>query len=247
MTALSSFESPVRAAVFGAGGGIGAAFVDQLAADPRVARVAACARRPGPAANKVVPIAFDYDDPDSLKAAADAAAEDGPLHLVIVATGVLHDDATLRPERTWRALRPDALARAFAINAVGPMMIAKHALGHLATDGKSVFAVLSARVGSITDNRLGGWHAYRMSKAALNQGLQTLSVELARTNRCAVVAGLHPGTVDTALSSPFQSNVPDGKLFTPAHSAERLLSVIDGLTPAQSGGVFDWRGDRVPA
>jgi NAD(P)-dependent dehydrogenase (short-subunit alcohol dehydrogenase family) len=112
---------------------------------------------------------------------------------------------------------------------------------------RAVFAALSARVGSISDNRLGGWHSYRASKAALNMLLRNLAVELGRSHPQAVVAGLHPGTVDTGLSRPFQKGVADGKLFAPAYSAERLLAVLDGLTPADSGGVFAWDGARIPA
>ena len=124
-------------------------------------------------------------------------------------------------------------------------MIARHALDALDRRDKAVFAALSARVGSISDNRLGGWHGYRASKAALNQIIRTLSIELARKRPDAICAGLHPGTVDTGLSEPFQRNVPDGKLFTPDYAAERLLSVIDGLTAEQSGRCFDWAGEEI--
>jgi NAD(P)-dependent dehydrogenase (short-subunit alcohol dehydrogenase family) len=113
-------------------------------------------------------------------------------------------------------------------------------------DRRAVFAALSARVGSIGDNRLGGWHSYRASKAALNMILRNLAVELGRTHPQAVVAGLHPGTVDTGLSAPFQRGVKPEKLFTADHSAERLLTVLERLTPADSGGVFAWDGQRIP-
>ena len=113
-------------------------------------------------------------------------------------------------------------------------------------DRRAVFTALSARVGSIGDNRLGGWHSYRASKAALNMILRNLAVELGRTHPQAVVAGLHPGTVDTGLSAPFQKGVKPEKLFTADHSAERLLAVVDGLTPADSGGVYAWDGARIP-
>ena len=122
----------------------------------------------------------------------------------------------------------------------------KHFLPLMPRDRRAVFAALSARVGSIGDNRLGGWHSYRASKAALNMILKNLSIELARTHPQAVVAGLHPGTVDTALSVPFQKGVAADKLFTADYSASRLLAVLDGLTPADSGGVFAWDGARIP-
>jgi NAD(P)-dependent dehydrogenase (short-subunit alcohol dehydrogenase family) len=122
----------------------------------------------------------------------------------------------------------------------------KHFAPLMPRDRRAVFAALSARVGSIGDNRLGGWHSYRASKAALNMLLRNLAVELGRSHPQAVVAGLHPGTVDTGLSKPFQKAVAEGKLLTPAFSAERLLAVLDGLTPADSGGVFAWDGARIP-
>lgn len=128
-----------------------------------------------------------------------------------------------------------------------PALVAKHFLPLLARDRKSVFAALSARVGSISDNQLGGWHAYRASKAALNMLLRTFAIELARRNPRAVCVGLHPGTVDTGLSAPFQANVPEGKLFTPDFAAARLLEVVDRLKPDDSGHVFAWDGQLIPA
>lgn len=191
---------------------------------------------------------IDLEDEASI---ASAAAELGhavdAISLVVVATGILHNDGGLRPEKTWRALDPRAFETAFRINTVGPGLIAKHFLPLLTKDRKSVFAALSARVGSIDDNRLGGWHAYRASKAALNMLIKTLAIELAARNPNALCVGLHPGTVDTDLSKPFQANVPTEKLFAPAHSAAALLKVIDGLDAKDSGGVFAWDGTRIPA
>ena len=183
------------------------------------------------------------DETSIAQAAASVAAGPAPT-LVFVATGVLHHGHA--PERTWRALEAQHLVRDFQINAVGPALVAKHFLPLLPRDRRAAFAALSARVGSIGDNRLGGWHAYRASKAALNMILKTLSVELARTHPQAIVAGLHPGTVDTSLSAPFQRGVAPERLFTPDHSAERMLAVLDGLSPSDSGGVFAWDGSRMP-
>jgi NAD(P)-dependent dehydrogenase (short-subunit alcohol dehydrogenase family) len=195
---------------------------------------------------RVHPLTLDIEDEPSIRAAADAIRERVPaLHLVIVATGILHGDG-LEPEKTWRSLDPEALATAFRINAVGPALVAKHFLPLLARDRKAVFAALSARVGSISDNRLGGWHAYRTSKAALNMLIRTLAIELARVAPQALCVGLHPGTVNTGLSEPFQANVPEGRLFSPAFAAGRLLAVLDGLSPDQSGTVFAWDGQAVP-
>ena len=235
---LASFAPGLRALVFGAGGGIGAAFVTDLGAHPRVAKVYAAAR------SAEAPWQFDLTDEASIEAVAKAAAAEGPLDLVLVATGVLHGPA-LRPEKTWRSLDAAALAEAFAINATGPALIAKHTLGLLRRDAKSAFACLSARVGSIEDNRLGGWHAYRASKAALNMLVRSCAVELHQRNPGALCVALHPGTVDTRLSQPFQGGVDPDKLFTPTMSARALLGVLDRLTPADSGRLFAWDGQPI--
>lgn len=242
---MQSFTAPLHVAVIGASGGIGRAFVAALAADAAVARVHACSRRPMANDGKVCGHALDLEDETSIATAASGIG-DTPLDLVIVATGVLHDTAGLRPEKTWRHLEAGQLQRAFAVNAIGPALVAKHLLPKLRRDHKAVFAALSARVGSIEDNRFGGWHAYRASKAALNQLLRTLAIELARKRPDAVCVGLHPGTTDTDLSRPFQANVPEGKLFSPDFAAARMLAVIDGLGPADSGGLFAWDGARIP-
>jgi NAD(P)-dependent dehydrogenase (short-subunit alcohol dehydrogenase family) len=240
---LASLREDYRAMIFGAGGGIGAALCAAIAADPRCAQLYSGARRPlaGTSA-KVAPFLFDLTDESSIAEAAGQAGAKGPLDLVIVATGMLQK-GDVRPEKSWRALEAAALAQLFAINSTGPALIAKHTLGRLGRTDKAVFAALSARVGSIDDNRLGGWHAYRASKAALNMLLRNFAIELARTHKQAVCVGLHPGTVDTALSQPFQTNVPE--LFTPETSASHLLAVIDALTPAQSGQALAWDGARI--
>ncbi|MFP4127129.1 MAG: SDR family NAD(P)-dependent oxidoreductase [Alphaproteobacteria bacterium] len=242
---MRSLVDGARAVVIGASGGIGAAMVKALAQDDRIARIDALARRPLEAGGKVRTDTIDVTDEASIETVA-ARLGDGPLDLVLVTTGILHDDAGLRPEKTWRHLDAAALARAYAINAIGPALVAKHLLPKLRRDHKAVFAALSARVGSIEDNRIGGWYAYRASKAALNQLLRTLAIELARRWPEAVCVGLHPGTTDTALSAPFQTNVPEGKLFTPAFVAERLLAVVDELDATASGGLYAWDGARLP-
>lgn len=246
MTLLPSFNSDMRVAVFGASGGIGAALVAHLANDKQVAHVHAGARGAAHIVSaKVTPFQFDLTDESSIADAAARFAADGALDLVIVATGVLHD-GSFQPEKSWRDISADAFARAFAVNATGPTLIAKHCLPLLARDRRAAFAALSARVGSIEDNTLGGWTAYRASKAALHQIVRTCAIELARKNKTALCVALHPGTVDTPLSTPFQRGVTPEKLFTPAYSAERLLSVIDGLSPADSGQAFAWDGARIP-
>lgn len=243
---LLSLRDGFGAAVFGARGGVGGALVRALCADPRCAVVYAGARAGyAPADQKVRPFTFDLLAEQSIASAADSMIANGAVQLVVVATGILHD-ATMTPEKTWRALSPEVLGRAFAINAIGPALIAKHMLGRFPKNEKTVFAALSARVGSISDNRLGGWHAYRASKAALNMLVRNAAIELARSNRSSVCVTLHPGTVETPLSRPFQDGVRTGKLLTPDTSASHLLGVIDQLTPTQSGGLFAWNGQQIP-
>jgi NAD(P)-dependent dehydrogenase (short-subunit alcohol dehydrogenase family) len=157
---------------------------------------------------------------------------------------LLHD-ADLAPERASRELDQGKLLRQFAVNAVGPALVAKHFVPLLPRQGRSVFAALSARVGSIGDNRLGGWYGYRASKSALNMLIRTLSIELGRTHPEAICVALHPGTVDTDLSKPFQKNVAADQLFSPEQSAAHLLTVIDQLTPMHSGRCFAWDGTEI--
>lgn len=234
-TGLDSFARGGVAVVFGAGGGIGAALVDAIEARDRFEHVLAFGRRTSPA--------IDLRDEASLERAAAFAADRGELRLVIVATGFLHDERQA-PEKNWRQLDAAGLARAFALNAIGPALIIKHVLPRLPRTGKSVFAALSARVGSIGDNRLGGWYAYRASKAALNQLVRTAAIELARRCPDAFCIALHPGTVATPLSAPFAAaGLP---VHAPSAAADHLLAVIDRLPTDASGGFFDWRGQRVP-
>jgi NAD(P)-dependent dehydrogenase (short-subunit alcohol dehydrogenase family) len=234
------------AVVFGASGGIGRALVEQLLSDGRYSRVITVARSSQPALhNDAVPAHADLTDETSIRAVAHQAAQLGTVRLVIVATGLLHDTSTT-PEKSWQSLDGEAMARSFAINSIGPALVAKHFLPLLPRSGRSVFAALSARVGSIGDNRLGGWYSYRASKAALNMLLRTLSIELARRAPEALCVGLHPGTVDTALSQPFASRNQTGRLFTPEESSTHLLQVIERLQPGDSGRVFAWDGSVIP-
>jgi NAD(P)-dependent dehydrogenase (short-subunit alcohol dehydrogenase family) len=246
---LDSFGNRLTTAVIGASGGIGGAFADLLGECPSVETVIRLSRTRGFSSHRDRPwFAVDLEDERSISGAAAAIKlAYGTLDLVIVATGILHDDQGLQPEKTWRALDADAMERAYRINAIGPALVAKHFLPLLAAERKAAFAALSARVGSIKDNQLGGWYAYRTSKAALNMILKTLSIELARRNPSAVCVGLHPGTVDTRLSEPFQRGVPESKLFSSRRSARCLLNVLNGLSPNQSGQVFAWDGQPIPS
>ncbi len=224
----------MKTIILGAGGGIGRALADALAA--RGDTVVGLGRGSEP------PV--DYDRPETVADAAAALAPGAPYDLIIVATGILHGEG-VTPEKSLRAIEADGLDRYFRVNATGPALVMRHFLPLLPKDRRGVFAALSARVGSIGDNRIGGWTGYRASKAALNQIVRTLSIELARTHPRALLVGLHPGTVDTALSAPFQRGVAPGTLFDAAHSARLLLGVVEGLAEADSGGCFDWSGARI--
>ena len=230
--ALASIPVGGIAAVIGAGGGIGQAFIGLLNRSDRFSRVVGFSRP-----------ALDLTSEASIAAAAAEIAGYGlPLRLVVVATGFLHGDG-MSPEKSWRELDPVQMAHGFAINAIGPALVMKHFLPLLPRTGKSVFAALSARVGSIGDNRLGGWYSYRASKSALNQFVRTASVELRRRQPEAICVALHPGTVDTRLSAPFAK--AGLEVGPPDLAAGRLLDCIDRLAPGDSGEFFDHLGERI--
>jgi NAD(P)-dependent dehydrogenase (short-subunit alcohol dehydrogenase family) len=244
-----------NALVQGASRGIGLALAGQLCERPDVARVIATARRPdaseGLAAlrarhgERLALVSLDVCDEDSIaRAAAEVGALAPRVHLLVNCAGVLHDARGLRPEKKLESVDPAALCRSFEVNAVGPLLVAKHFLPRLRHDERAVFASLSARVASIGDNRAGGWYAYRGAKAAQNMFTRTLAIELGRrAPRCIAVA-LHPGTVDTDLSRPFQRGVAPAKLFSPERAARQLLAVIDSLRPEDSGSFLAF--DRKP-
>ena len=246
MTMFLSFGEPIEALVVGANGGLGQAFVAALQADSNVQTVNAWSRNtPIVSDDKIITRTVAPDNEAQLAA---AMRQLGQLSLVIVATGALHNDAGLQPEKSRNAIDPAQMAESYRINTIIPALIAKHALAKLPRRGKAVFCVLSARVGSITDNQLGGWYSYRASKAALNQIVKCLGIELGRTHPEAVCIGLHPGTVDTALSRPFQPSLAaDHHLFQPAESVDRMLRVIDASTSVQSGSLLAWDGSIIPA
>lgn len=237
---------PRSAAVFGASGGIGRAICEGLAARGCTRIHAGSRAGAGPDVAGVMPFAFDLADEPSIAAAA-AAMKDDPPEWVIIATGVLTLPDGTGPERSYKRLEAGTMAEVFALNTIGPALIARNMLPLMPRGRPFTFAALSARVGSISDNRLGGWHSYRASKAALNMLLKNFALEMARTHPEGVVVGLHPGTVDSALSQPFQSGLAEGQLTRPQDAAANLIGVLAGLTPAQSGRVFDFRGEEVPA
>jgi NAD(P)-dependent dehydrogenase (short-subunit alcohol dehydrogenase family) len=164
--------------------------------------------------------------------------------MVIVATGILYENKIM-PEKSLRDLSAEKFLRLFEVNTILPALVLKHFIPRLNRENRSVFAALSARVGSISDNKLGGWYAYRASKVALNMIIKNAAIEIHRKNKQAIIVGLHPGTVDSNLSKPFQSNVPDGKLFTPDYSVKMLLEVLSNLTSESSGRCFSWEGKEV--
>ncbi len=242
---LKSFPAGSAALVVGAGGGIGRAVLDQLLDDPAFTTVFAWSRKPIANSHpKLRSSIVDITDETTIATAAASATLDeaSPLSLVFIATGLLHDDSALLPERSYKHIDAGSLQRSFAVNTIGPALVAKHLLANFGVKQRAVFAALSARVGSIEDNRLGGWYGYRASKAALNQVIKTLSREFARSRPHAIFVSLHPGTVDTPLSEPFQKNVPEGQLFSRQRAACHLLAVIDRLEPSDTGAFIAWDG-----
>ncbi|WP_226637241.1 SDR family NAD(P)-dependent oxidoreductase [Novosphingobium profundi] len=226
------------AVVIGASGGIGAAFEAALIEEGAFEVVHGFARSRRDEAH------IDLTDEASIEAAAARVAKGPPPSLVIVATGLLHE-GDKGPEKALRDLDPDWLAKTYAVNAIGPVLVAKHFLPLIPKGQRAVFAALSARVASISDNGLGGWHGYRASKAALNMMVRNLAIEEARRKSRTVVVALHPGTVDTPLSKPFQGNVPEGRLFDPERAALQLLDVIEDLKVPDSGKLFDYEGREI--
>lgn len=227
------------AVIIGASGGIGAALEAALIEEGAYDVVHGFARSRTGAQH------LDLTDEASIAAAAAHVAKGPAPTLVIVATGILHDGEH-GPEKALRELDPAWLARVHAINTIGPALVAKHFLPITPKTGRNVFAALSARVGSISDNKMGGWHGYRASKAALNMLVRTIAIEEKRRNDRAIVVALHPGTVDTALSKPFQGNVQPGRLFDTERAALQLLDVIEELKAPDTGKLFDFEGKEVP-
>jgi NAD(P)-dependent dehydrogenase (short-subunit alcohol dehydrogenase family) len=232
-------------AIIGAGGGIGSEFVRQFSEDKYIEKIYAFTGSDQKFTNdKVIINKIDIENEDSIKQASEIAGKDTPLDLVIVAVGMLHQDK-LMPEKTIKNLSKENFQQIYNINTIAPAIIAKHFLPKLNKDSKSIFTALSARVGSISDNKLGGWYAYRASKSALNMILKNLSIEINRSNKNAVIIGLHPGTVDSKLSKPFQAAVKEDKLFTAEYSVGKLITVIKNSTHEDSGKIFDYEGAEI--
>jgi len=229
---MNSLGEGYRALVIGASGALGAAFCELLNEDPRCSVVRELGRNSAPV--------LDLEKPDSIASAAVELAEEAPYQLILHAAGLLHRE-DIKPEKSYTSIKADALQAIFQVNTLGPALILRHFLPLL--DAHGAMAVLSAKVGSIGDNRLGGWYAYRASKAALNMLIKTAAIELARTRPQTRLLSLHPGTVISGLSQPFKG----ASAARPASLAAReLLSLIDRLAPADSGNFFAYNGERLP-
>jgi len=228
------FDHDYRALVIGASGAIGQAFVRALQDDPRCVHVEMVSRTHGSG--------FDLLDPGSLAAQAAVSAGGGPYHLIVDATGALTIDG-VGPEKSLAAVQPDVLAKSFQLNAIGPLMVLRH-FAPLLAPGPSIYAKLSARVGSIGDNHKGGWYGYRASKAALNMFLQTAAIELQRKQPALRVVALQPGTVRSNLSKPFSAGV--AKLLEPAESVAGMLAALRGLQARQGAHYVDYQGQEIP-
>ena len=242
---LDSFGGEIRAAVVGASGGIGRAFVEHLSERAEVVSVHACSRS-GAAfeADKVTSLSLDFMDEPSVESCAETIREAGGVNLIVIATGMLHDEG-VAPEKSLKDIGIADFSQILQINTIGPALVLKYFLPLIPKDKRSVTTALSARVGSITDNGLGGWYAYRASKSALNMVIKNAAIETGRRYKQAVIAGIHPGTVDTDLSKPFQGNVPEGKLFSPEYSTACMLNVLNGLGAEDSGKCFDYAGQEI--
>jgi NAD(P)-dependent dehydrogenase (short-subunit alcohol dehydrogenase family) len=231
------------ALVIGSGGGIGAALVEALQ-DRSTANGFDLVL----SLNRSSAVPIDYTQPATVEAAARSVAAacadaNADLRFIMVATGFLHGPQG-QPERSWSHLDPEYLAHVFLINAIGPALVMKHFLPLLPKQGRVVTGFISAKVGSIGDNALGGWYGYRASKAALNQLVKTSAIEMNRRNKEAVCIAMHPGTVATGLSEPFQKT---GLNVRPAsEAAGDLLRVLSERSPQDSGGLFDYLGERLP-
>jgi NAD(P)-dependent dehydrogenase (short-subunit alcohol dehydrogenase family) len=217
-----------NALIIGASGGIGAALVTAL--ETRGVAVTGLSRSGD---------GLDVTDESSVEGILGAL--DGPFDLIFVATGALEQDG-MGPEKALRQLSPEAMVAQFKLNCMGPSLVLKHAMRLLPRDRECRFAALSARVGSIGDNGMGGWYSYRTAKAALNQMIHGGAIELARTHKRSICVALHPGTVETPLTAKYADGHPT---VTPEQAAKNLLGVLDGLTPDQTGLFFDWQGEQV--
>ena len=246
----------INAMVVGATQGIGLGFVRALLADRRVKRICCTyrseetlgelSRLQQEHGERVVCLQLDVTDESQIAAAMrQLKASCSELHLALYCVGVLHE-GDLAPEKSLRHLNSENLLYSFQVNSIGAALLAKHLAPLFKRDTPSIFAAISAKVGSIGDNRLGGWYGYRASKAALNMFMKTIAIEYGRRCPKTIVVALHPGNPDTRLSKPFQDNVPPRQLFSVGHTVNLLLGVMAKLGPEDSGEFYSWNGNRLP-
>ena len=231
-------------AIIGSSGAIGRAFLDAYIADKEISNIYSISRTEVELNDeRIIHINIDVTDEVSVKAAASKIGENR-LDKLIVATGILHTEL-FGPEKSIKDIKIENFVKIFSVNAFGPALIGKYFLPLMKKDKKSIAAFLSARVGSISENKLGGWYAYRASKSALNQIIKNFSIESKRTNPAGIIIGLQPGTVKSKLSEPFQKNVKKGKLLLPKDSVKSLIKVIESVMQNDSGKIFDWKGEEI--
>jgi NAD(P)-dependent dehydrogenase (short-subunit alcohol dehydrogenase family) len=232
-------------AIIGSSGAIGSQLVEQLHKSYPLATIHAFSRiKNKENTDHITYYALDYSSEANIQEAADNAAQLDPLDLVVITTGTLHKN-DIMPEKSIQDLSKENLTYIYYVNTILPSLIGKYFLPKFDKQAPGIFSALSARVGSICDNKLGGWYSYRASKAALNMIMKNFSIEMKRTHKNLIIAGLHPGTVDSNLSAPFQSRVPKDKLFSPTFSAQSLIAVLNKLTIVDSGKCFAWDGKEI--
>jgi NAD(P)-dependent dehydrogenase (short-subunit alcohol dehydrogenase family) len=232
--------------VLGASGAIGGALIRTLLDSATTRQIFALSRKPIEIVDpRVSALAIDLENETSLIQAANACQVEGGVDLIINTIGILHEGDNIRPEKGLKELDPETMARMFKVNTIGPALVMKHFSPLLARDRRAIIASLSARVGSIGDNKTGGWYSYRASKAALNQLIRTASIELAARRPHVICVGLHPGTVRSAMSEPFLQRYTKNEIFEPETAATALLCVLASLTPAQTGKIFAWDGQEI--
>ncbi|MEC4816862.1 MAG: SDR family NAD(P)-dependent oxidoreductase [Scytonema sp. PMC 1069.18] len=244
------------ALIVGASQGIGLGFVQQLLQDNRFVKIYATYRQVE-SASELLSLANDRphqltcllmditDETQIADTIQKIRVTTNKLHLVINCVGILHE-GSLQPEKSLRHINSEQLIRYFQVNSIGSVLLAKHLLPLFRHQERSIFASISAKIGSIGDNKLGGWYGYRASKAALNMFMRTVAIEYGRTSPKTIVVNLHPGTTDTRLSRPFQTNVSPEKLFSVERTVNQLLAVIEQLQESDSGQFFSWDGSRLP-
>tara|TARA_B100000700_G_scaffold53757_1_gene57453 strand:+ start:22 stop:747 length:726 start_codon:yes stop_codon:yes gene_type:complete len=236
-----------KVAIIGSSGAIGNAVAEILLDDDDEIETIYKFSRNDPKENsdRVKNLFLDIEDEESIKNCIKNLPEDIKFDLIFVATGILHNNNDIFPEKSIKDINQSKLEKVLLVNTIGPTLVGKYFIPHLRKDSKSIFAFLSARVGSISDNKLGGWYSYRASKTALNQIIKNFSIEVRRSNPNAIFIGLQPGTVKSFLSKPFEKNVRSENLFTPEYSASKMLEVIDNLSLEDTGKVYAWDGEEI--